>query len=105
MNDLTAEAERVALEDLLKSDGWQVFKAHMDLAWGAEEFERRVDSELDKERADPMQELAVTKRIRDTFKGVRASLKWPDERLRALKDGTATKPKGIFGEFRRIATR
>lgn len=99
-----AQAERRALEDLLQSDGWKLFAAHMATAWGPEEYERKLDALL--EAADtrgalsPDEEIALTRRVRDTFKGVRASMRWPEERVRQLVD--ATKPKeGAFDRFRR----
>jgi hypothetical protein len=100
MTQRTPDATRQALEDMLRSDGWEVFESHMAIAWGAEAFERSVDQELEK-NGDPMNEVAVTRRIRDTFKGVRASLKWPEEQIRKLKDGTPVEPKGFERFMRR----
>ena len=91
--------QRQALTDLLQSDGWRLFSEQMGTAWGAEAFEQRVDQELEK-RQPGDDELAVVMRIRDTFKGVRASLDWPKTRLRELAEPAAG---GTFDKFRRIA--
>ena len=94
---MTPDAERQALIDMLRSDGWAIFAKHMAEAWGPAAYEHWIDKELDKPH-DPVDEIAITRRIRDTFKGVRVSLKWPEERVKAL---TETKPAGVFDGFRR----
>jgi hypothetical protein len=96
---VTPDAERTALEDMLRSEGWAIFTAHMGIAWGPEAYERAIDGELEKNR-DPMDEIAITRRIRDTYKGVRASLLWPTERVKALKDTKSGRSDGFAG-FRR----
>lgn len=104
MIDRTPEAECAALEDLLRSEGWELYVAQMKAAWGPEAYERRLDDALDGNVA-PTDELAITRRIRDTFKGVRATLAWPEERVRALKDGQRTvtaKAGDAFQQFRRV---
>lgn len=98
--DLTPEAERTALEDMLRSDGWVVFQRHMAARWGAEEYERTVDAALEAKH-DPVDEIAITRRIRDTFKGVRASMKWPEERVKALKDAPKETLTDRFAGLRR----
>lgn len=100
MTDLTPEAERTALEDMLQSEGWAIFTAHMDKAWGADAFEHHIDTELKKE-GDPMNEIAITRRIRDTFKGVRASLKWPKDRIDVLKQAPGHTLMDQFAHLRR----
>lgn len=97
--DRTPESERAALEDLLQSEGWAIFTAHMGAAWGPEAYERQIDAALDGAPTDD--EPAITRRIRDTFKGVRASLKWPEERVRTLKDAKAQEPQGFERFMRR----
>lgn len=85
---------------MLQSEGWQIFMDHVRQAWGPDAFETAIDRVL--AETPPDQELAVTSRMRDTFKGVRADLRWPEERVRVLTDGTS---KGMdpFAKFRRRA--
>lgn len=100
MIDRSPDSERQALEDLLRSDGWAIVMEQMQSAWGAEAYERRLDDTLDGAKAED--ELAITRRIRDTFKGVRASFKWPEERVRTLKAAPKQPGSGpAYEQFRR----
>jgi DNA-binding transcriptional regulator GbsR (MarR family) len=98
----TTVDERQALEDMVQSHGWAIFQAHVAKVWGPEAFESAVARAL--AECPPDEERALTSRIHDTFKGVRATLKWPEEQLKALKAG-ADRQKAVaadpFALFRR----
>lgn len=110
MIDRTAESERAALEDMLASEGWGIYMEHVAKAWGAvacEDAMRKARGSV-----SPEEWPFESSRILDTFAGIRADLRWPEERVRALKqapkksadDGIAS----AFGRFRRgpgVATR
>jgi hypothetical protein len=82
---LTPEAERQALEELVQSDGWHILMAHMDEAWGPEACEAALRDA--KKNATPEEWPFETTRILDAFAAMRANVRWPQERIRALKDG------------------
>jgi hypothetical protein len=84
VNDLTPEAERTALDDMLRSDGWRVFMDHMSAAWGAEAMERALRES--RAKVSPEEWPFESARILDTFAGMRANFRWPAERVKALKD-------------------
>lgn len=98
------EAELQALQELVTCDGWDVLQAHLDAAWGAEACLAAIDAALTK-HVRPEDELAVTKRIRDTFKGVRAEAGWVKQRIAeletAVKAKAATPTEDRFAHLRR----
>jgi hypothetical protein len=94
---LTPDAELQALKDLVVSDGWQVLQAHLETAWGSDACLAAIDQAL--LRAAPEDELAITKRIRDTFKGVRAEASWVTQRVSELETGLKHKPVSIVDRF------
>lgn len=82
----TPESELQALKDLVACDGWDLLRAHLDTAWGPEACLERIDAAIkDLRPGDELAELAVTKRIRDTFKGVRAEARWVEHRILELE--------------------
>lgn len=79
---MTPSEERQTLTDMLQSDGWRLFKAHIDQEFGADAYERTIDDALaDSPAEDERYRVA---RIRDTFKAARKAMRWPDERVREL---------------------
>jgi hypothetical protein len=100
VSELTPEAERAALADMLESDGWAIFMRHMSLAWGPEAFEQAIRDA--KGNVSPEEWPFESVRIMDTFAGMRSNFEWPKERVRALSEA----PKGraaldVFAPFRR----
>lgn len=85
----TPEAELQALQDLIACDGWDVLQEHLASAWGAEACLARIDDALT--GVGPEDELAITKRIRDTFKGVRAEASWVKQRIAELEAAVKTR--------------
>jgi hypothetical protein len=85
--DRTPDAERQALEDLLMSDGWRVYKEHVAIAWGPAACEQALRDA--KQNSDPAEWPFESVRILDSFAGMRAELTWPEKRHEALK---AAKP-------------
>lgn len=81
---MTHEAELQALKDLVESDGWKVLQAHVAQAWGDAACLQQIDATLAKDH-DPGDEIAITRRIRDTFKGVRAEASWVRSRITELE--------------------
>ena len=96
---MTPDAQLAALKDLVESDGWKLYLAHVAEAWGPEAFERALDQALD--GADPADETAVTRRMRDTFKGVRADVTWPETTIAVLSKPKASVVDDVFARFRR----
>lgn len=99
----TPEAELQALKDLVACDGWDVLQDHLDTAWGDTACLAAIDHAL--EHAPPEDELAITKRIRDTFKGVRAEASWVRRRIAELETALKHKPTSIvdrFAQLRRV---
>ena len=100
---MTATEQQHALTDLLESDGWKLYLEQVAERWGPEASEQAIDAAL----ADcpPDEEKALVSRIRDTFKGVRAQVQWPAERVRSLKEGAAVEAKSVgstlYAAFRR----
>lgn len=104
---LTPESELQALQDLVACDGWDVLQTHLDRAWGAEACIEAIDKAIkDLRPGDELAELAVTKRIRDTFKGVRAESGWVTHRIQELQAIVAERKKPAildrFAGFRRV---
>lgn len=102
MIDRTPDAERTALEDLLRSDGWAIYMAHITEAWGPEACEAALRES--KKSAAPEEWPFESTRILDTFAGMRATVRWPEERLRMLNGApkVATGPmSAAFQQFRR----
>lgn len=95
---MTPEAELQALKDLVQSDGWQVLQAHLEQAWGDSACLDEIDKAI--KGVDPIDELAVTKRIRDTFKGVRAEASWVTKRISELEGAIKKKPIAIVDRFK-----
>lgn len=103
----TPEAELEALKDLVASDGWQVLQEHLAQAWGPEAYERAIDGALAKDH-DPSDEIAITRRIRDTFKGVRAEAAWVTTRIGELQAAVKRKHAPSvdpFAHVRRVVRR
>jgi hypothetical protein len=97
------DAERAALEDLLKSDGWAIYLAHVDRAWGHEACERAL---RDARKSVTLEEWPFeSARILDTFAAMRANLRWPVERVRQIADGEAARKSSLlpdpFAKLRR----
>lgn len=103
----TPEAELEALKELVASEGWTILQEHVASAWGSEAFERTLEEELTKDRSMSDQ-LALTKRIQDTFKGVRAEARWVALRILQLEAVIAeakkqhATPLDRYAEFRRV---
>jgi hypothetical protein len=93
---VTAEEERQVLRDLLESDGWRLYIAQMGRAWGSEALEQQLSDELESAIADERQPITDT--LLKTFRGVRRSLKWPEERLRQLTEGQTAAP-AVLGKM------
>lgn len=93
MSDRTPEAERTALEDMVKSEGWEIYLEHIAKAWGPEACERALRDS--RKTVTPEEWPFESARILDTFAGMRADLKWPEARIRALK----SPPKARLNPF------
>lgn len=93
----TPEAELQALKDLVACDGWDIYQAHIAHAWGADACIAAIDMAIT--NVTPDDELAVTKRIRDTFKGVRAEATWATQRIAELEGAIKHKPIATVDRF------
>lgn len=94
---MTPDEERQVLKDLVESDGWKLYMDQMSKAWGAEAFESRLSEELENAIAEERPALSST--MLATFKGVRASLRWPEERLRQIRDGVQPQARGALNQM------
>lgn len=103
MIDQSPDSERQALEDLLRSDGWAVYVAHIAQAWGPGACEAALREA--RKIAAPEDWPFESSRILDTFAGMRANLRWPEERVRTLKGAPKKQPVEAamerFQQFRR----
>lgn len=96
------EAERLALEEMLKSEGWAIFMAHMDVAWGAEACEdalRGARIKVKNGELAPEEWPFEATRILDAFAGMRANVRWPKERIAALKGAERTAARTLPDPF------
>lgn len=99
----TPEAERDALEAMVKSDGWRIYMEHVSRAWGPEACETQLRAA--RENVDPDVLPFEINRILDTFDGLRADLRWPEARVRALRGERPAGKVDPFAWARRIAAR
>ena len=98
----SVEDQRQALDDMLKSDGWQVFRQMVHEQYGPEAFERAVDGLLKGVKPAELgdAESVGVPQIRAAFRTARLVLELPLTKLRALesKDKPVTR---MFDKFRR----
>jgi hypothetical protein len=92
-----------ALADLIHSDGWTLFLAHIDAEWGPVAYARQIDKAIadgkqarfsQEEIAESVSEIALAARK------VQAMSQWPSRRLSELKAKAREKP-GMFAQFKR----
>ena len=90
MTDITE-----ALDALLKSSGWQLFRAHYDAEWGPRGT--RYTSELEKalDLADPALAASQARQIVSARKAIEQLMVWPSEELaRLLRQQRPAEPVG-----------
>ena len=79
--------ELEALHTLVQSDGWTVFKAHVDREYGPEACIRQIDTALATvERGDRDAAEETVTQIRARAKAAQALASWPEQRIKYLKD-------------------
>ncbi len=103
MNPALDINEQDALKDLIHSDGWTVFLAHIEREWGAEAFARRVDAEVlaaRKGRASNDDIAENVAEIAAVARHMRLLAQWPGQRVKALAV-EKKQPAGIFAAMRR----
>lgn len=103
MIDRTPDGERSALEEMLSSEGWGIYMEHVAKAWGAEACEEAMRKA--RGSVSPEEWPFESSRILDTFAGIRADLRWPEERVRVLKHAPKKSADEMIGaafrQFRR----
>lgn len=108
MERRTPEAEREALEGLIRSDGWSLYRAAMEDRWNHEAYEREIRAVTHDVRAGE-DVTGLIQQINATYEGMRKMLKWPEERLRQIRDGAegrkAAMVTDVFARFRRTPGR
>ena len=98
--DLTPEAERTALEDLVKSDGWAIVKRLVDQQFGASAQLRDIDAVMsDLKPGDD--ERAVVTQIRAAGKAAHTVIDLAESRLRQLSTKKSPLAGTPFAAFRR----
>jgi hypothetical protein len=92
--------EHDALADLIGSDGWRLYLAHIDAEWGPVAYARQIDAAIAEgkknrltgdEIAETVSEIAVAARK------VQVAAQWPIRRLAELKAQQAKKIGGGGG--------
>lgn len=78
-NSAEVSAEREALEDLLKSEGWAVFAHRVEAEWTAAGYFARMSTALASD--DPL----APKLIHRTALEMMRMLQWPGDRLAMLR--------------------
>lgn len=93
---LIPEAERTALQDMLQSEGWHLFKDMVLRLYGPEAFEQAIADVLQGTKpADLIDtERAIVPQIQAAFKAARGVLELPKRRMDTLKE--APKPKTLL---------
>lgn len=73
-----------ALESLIESPGWRVFRAHVEQEWGP--TGQRYQAELDKalDALDDHASASQARQVRSGQKVILALLRWPEEELARL---------------------
>lgn len=95
--DLTPDAERQALKELLESDGWAIYAQRGEEAWGSAACERALRES--RKTTDPADWPFESTRILDTFEAMRAELRWPAERIRMIESGEKTLKQTVVDRF------
>jgi hypothetical protein len=93
------QTELEALTDLVASDGWQRYQAHVESEWGAEAYARQIDATIARAKhtgASVERELCE---LGAACRHVRLSVQWPLLRIAQLKQ--SKKPVGRFSMRRR----
>lgn len=92
-------SELEALVDLIGSDGWQRYVAHVDSEWGAVAYARKLDAAMATARsADRSAELDIYE-IGAAMRAAQMAALWPITRIGQLRE--KKKPAGMFGRQRR----
>lgn len=93
-------AEKAALEDLLQSEGWQLFESAMREQWSATSFEAEIRQAME-EAPTGSDVTPIIGQINATYAGMRQMLDWPREQVRTLEKAPTARPKDRFALFRR----
>jgi hypothetical protein len=106
MNADEREAERVALEELLRSDGWEVFTRLVSEQYSPSRCLAEIDAAMSGLKPGD-DEVAVVTQIRAAWKLPPVILDLPSARVRELREGRqAAKPShDPFALFRRRQVR
>lgn len=96
---LTPDAERAELEAMIQSPGWRLYLDHMDERWGPAALEAVLRAE--RKAVTPEEWPFASSRILDTFAGMRANVRWPEERIRQLKEAQSRGKVDRFAGLRR----
>jgi hypothetical protein len=86
------QTELEALVDLVGSDGWLRYVAHVEGEWGADAYARKIDSTIATAKASGASVEQELCELGAACRHVRLSVKWPEGRIAQLKAG---KPKSL----------
>jgi hypothetical protein len=99
----TDTRELTDLQELLRSDGFTRFRAHVEDEWGAVASIQRIDRALTElPPGDRDAERETVLQIRAAARQIHALLQWPEERIAQLK-GPKKKTISPMEALRRIA--
>ena len=97
----TPEAIRTALEDLARSDGWQLLREMVDEQFGPAANLQQIDQAMTQLRPGD-DELAVVTQIRAASKAAYAVLSLADSKLRHVTQATKPRIADRFAGLRRM---
>ena len=98
--DLTTDEQVHALRELLQSNGWKLFLAHVDDACGDKQTNLNIRQAMKSlQPGDEDGERMTTLQILAAQSQAQSLIRWPAERIRTLS--TDTKVKGPFAALRR----
>lgn len=88
--------EREALEDLLSSDGWLLFKEQARKQWGPEGYGKKLAGVMANYQDDPIALGHELRKVHTATEEINALMKWPEEQLKR----TEVKPDAAPSMYR-----
>lgn len=74
--------EREALQDLITSPGWLLFKEHARLQWGPEGYGKKIAAVMARYADDALALGLELRKVHTATEEINVLMKWPDERLK-----------------------
>lgn len=74
--------EREALEDLVTSPGWLLFKEHVRQKWGDEGYGKQLSAVMARYTDDPLALGQELRKVQTAMEEVNVLIKWPDDQIK-----------------------